>query len=113
MNQTAGELIRVGTSGARIVRVTQKRIEYIDMAGQDQFIDLEECARAWGRWHDVHSHEFFPVPRWARWHDVHSHELLPIPELFPGPPSRADIDAGNADVSASAAGAILCGGPSS
>jgi hypothetical protein len=79
MNQTAGEVIRVRTSGARIVRVTHKRIEYIDMAGQDQFIDLEECARIWGRWHDVHSHE-----------------LLPIPEVFPGPPSQADIDAWNA-----------------
>ena len=49
MNQTAGEVVRIGASGARIVRVTQERIEYIDMAGQDQFIDLEECARIWGR----------------------------------------------------------------
>jgi len=93
MNHAAGEVIRVGTSGARIVRVTQKHIEYIDMAGQGQFIDLEECARTWGRWYD---HGFFPVPgRWARWH-AHSNELLPIPELFPGPPSQADIDAWNA-----------------
>lgn len=97
MNHTAGEVIRVGTSSARIVRLTRKYIEYIDMAGQDQFIDLEECARMWKRWHDVHSHEFFPVPgRWARWHDLHSHELLPTPELLPGPPSHADIDAWNA-----------------
>jgi hypothetical protein len=99
MNQTAGEVVRIGASGARIVRVTQERIEYIDMAGPDQFIDLEECARSWGRWYDIHSHEFFPVPGCrarVRWHEVRSHEFLPTLEVSPGPPSQTDIDAWNA-----------------
>ena len=39
------ETIRIGVSGARIVAVTRQRIDYIDMAGKEQFIDLEESAR--------------------------------------------------------------------
>ncbi len=62
MCQNKPEVIRVGASGARIVRVSQKRIEYVDMAGQEQFIDLEECARNWTRWYDDHSQEFLPAP---------------------------------------------------
>jgi len=45
MVERAGEVFRVGSSRARIVRVTLERIEYLDMAGQDQVIDLKECAR--------------------------------------------------------------------
>jgi hypothetical protein len=56
------EVIRIGASGARIVSVTQKRIEYIDVAGQEQFVDLEECATNWAGWHDNHSQEFLPLP---------------------------------------------------
>jgi hypothetical protein len=74
MRQTVPQVIRVGASVARIVRVTQKRIEYTDIAGQEQFVDLEECARNWVRWYDDHSQEFIPVPG----------------------ASRADIDAENA-----------------
>jgi hypothetical protein len=39
------ETIRIGVSGARIVAVTRQRIDYIDMAGKERFIDLEESAR--------------------------------------------------------------------
>jgi hypothetical protein len=42
--------------------VTRQGIDYIDMAGQERFIDLEECARGWGRWHDDRSQEFLPLP---------------------------------------------------
>ena len=62
MDQRVPEVIRVEVSGARIVQVTRKRIEYIDMAGREQFVDLEECARNWVRWHDEHRAEFIPVP---------------------------------------------------
>src|SRR6266576_3408393 len=62
MCQNKPESIRVGASGARIVRISQKRIEYVDMGGQEQFIDLEECARNWKRWCDDHPREFIPVP---------------------------------------------------
>jgi hypothetical protein len=61
MSQTAPEVIRVGTSGARIVRVTRELIEYIDTTGQERFVDLEECARNWGRWHDERRQEFLPL----------------------------------------------------
>jgi hypothetical protein len=59
---TTSEVIRIGASGARIVKVSQKRIEYVDMAGKQQFIDLEICAKNWVGWHDQHAHEFFPLP---------------------------------------------------
>jgi hypothetical protein len=61
MVERAGEVIRVGASGARIVRVTPERIEYIDMAGQTQLIDLKECARSWVQWCEDHSDEFLPL----------------------------------------------------
>ena len=48
MSRPEPETIRVGVSGARIVAVTSQRVDYIDMAGQEQFIDLEECAREVG-----------------------------------------------------------------
>jgi hypothetical protein len=57
-----GEVVRVGVSGARIVTVSRQRIDYIDMAGQDRFVDLEECARAWARWHEERRSEFLPLP---------------------------------------------------
>jgi hypothetical protein len=45
----AGEVIRVGIEGARILQVGPKLLEYIDQAGQRWFIDLEESARNWPR----------------------------------------------------------------
>src|SRR5664279_5360434 len=62
MSQTVPEIVRVGDSGARILRVTQESIEYLDMTGQSQSIDLQDCARNWVRWHGEHSEEFIPVP---------------------------------------------------
>jgi hypothetical protein len=47
-HEAAPEVHRIGPSGAHIVRVTQKRIEYTDAAGGGQFVDLEECARKLG-----------------------------------------------------------------
>jgi hypothetical protein len=44
MNDRKPEVVRIGTSGARIVAVTQEGIDYIDMAGQEQFINFGECA---------------------------------------------------------------------
>lgn len=61
MAQTTGNVIRVSTVGARIVSVTQERIEYIDMAGQGQVIELKECARNYARWYDEHRSEFIPL----------------------------------------------------
>jgi hypothetical protein len=61
MAQTTSEVIRVSTAGARILGVTQERIEYIDMAGQGQVVDLKECARNYVRWYDEHRREFLPL----------------------------------------------------
>jgi len=58
MHPNTLEVIRVGVSYAHILRVTQARIDYIDMRGRRQSIDLEECARIWMRWHDDHIQEF-------------------------------------------------------
>ena len=62
MNESTPEVVRIGVSGARVMRVTQQRVEYIDMAGQEQFVELEECARNWVGWHDAHRQEFLPLP---------------------------------------------------
>jgi len=59
---TTPEVIRIGASGARIVSVTPKRIEYIDLAGQAQFIDLEKCAKNWVAWRDDHRQDFVLWP---------------------------------------------------
>ena len=56
------EVIRVGASDARILRVTQARIDYIDMRGRRQSIDLEECAKNWMRWYGDHIQEFILIP---------------------------------------------------
>ena len=72
--ERTSDVHRIESSGARIVRVTEKRIEYIDAAGRVQFVDLEECARSWVRW--CHNHR---------------QEVLPL-----GGASQAEIDADNA-----------------
>ena len=41
------ELVRVGASPATITQVTRKKVEYINEAGRQLFVDLEECARIW------------------------------------------------------------------
>ena len=49
MGDPTCEIVSIGVSGARIVGVTRERIDYIDAAGEERFIDLEECARSWER----------------------------------------------------------------
>jgi len=44
------------------MRVNHERLEYIDGAGQEQVIELKECARNWVRWHDNHRQEFVLLP---------------------------------------------------
>src|SRR5580658_6855956 len=58
-----GEVIPVGASEDRIVRVTPDRIEYIDLAGQDQVIDLDECATNWVQYWKDQSTDFIFMPR--------------------------------------------------
>ena len=62
MRPSALEVIRVGASHAQILRVARTRIDYIDMRGRRQSIDLEECAMNWIRWHDDHIQEFMLIP---------------------------------------------------
>jgi hypothetical protein len=45
MNQLVPEIIRIGVANARIKCVTPQRVEYLDEAGQECFVDLKECAR--------------------------------------------------------------------
>ena len=62
MTDPAREIVRIGVNEARILGVTPLRIDYIDEACQEQSIDLQECARNWGRWRDSQRHEFRPLP---------------------------------------------------
>lgn len=62
MNNPQTEVVRVGDSGARIVSVTRERIDYIDMAGDSRFIDLDACARAWGQARSSNRTDFVPLP---------------------------------------------------
>jgi hypothetical protein len=39
------EIVRIGVANARIKCVTRQRVEYLDEAGQECFVDLEECNR--------------------------------------------------------------------
>jgi hypothetical protein len=62
MVEWEGEVLPVGASDGRIVRVTSDRIEYIDLAGQDQVIDLDECARNWVQYCKHHRRDFILMP---------------------------------------------------
>ncbi len=64
MTQPEHGTVAIGVSGARIVDVSQERIDYIDEAGQTHSIDLAECARNWCQWRDSHRHEFRLLPGW-------------------------------------------------
>jgi hypothetical protein len=39
------EIVEIGVANARIKCVTRQRVEYLDEAGQECFVDLKECAR--------------------------------------------------------------------
>ena len=54
MGSHVQEVIRVGDPPSRILQIDRASIEHIDMSGQKQSIDLEECARNWVRWCDDH-----------------------------------------------------------
>lgn len=47
MSQIVPEIVRIGVGNARIKCVTRQRVEYFDEAGQECFVDLDECARDW------------------------------------------------------------------
>jgi hypothetical protein len=62
MSDPSPEIVRIGVSGARILSITHERLDYIDEAGQEQCIDLQECAKRWGRWRGERSRDFLPLP---------------------------------------------------
>ena len=43
------ECVRIGTGPARITRVTDQKVEYIDESSRELFVDLQECERIAGR----------------------------------------------------------------
>ena len=45
VNQMVPEIVRIGVSNARITCVTPQRVEYVVEAGQECFVDLDECSR--------------------------------------------------------------------
>ena len=55
------EIVRIGVGNARIKCVTRQRVEYLDEAGQECFVDLEECARNWVQSHDEDDEDDFVV----------------------------------------------------
>lgn len=61
MSHPQRETVRIGASGARIVAVTDQRIDYIDLEGRDLFIELGECASKWERGHEERRGEFLPL----------------------------------------------------
>jgi hypothetical protein len=61
MGDPTSEVVSVGVSSARIVGVSRERIGYIDSAGDERFIDLDDCARNWVRWREGSS-RFRPLP---------------------------------------------------
>lgn len=55
---TTPEIVSIGANGVQIVDVTQHRITYVDLKGEEQFVDLEECARNWMQKRDDTEAEF-------------------------------------------------------
>jgi hypothetical protein len=60
LKQIAPELVRIGVANARIQCVTPQRVEYLDEAGQECFVDLEECARNWVKLHGASPGRKYP-----------------------------------------------------
>jgi hypothetical protein len=42
------EIVRIGVANSRIKCVTPQRVEYLDEAGQECFVDLDKCVRITG-----------------------------------------------------------------
>jgi hypothetical protein len=58
--KSSSDVIHLGPGGARVVRVSSERVEYIDSPGEEQVIDLAACAKNWAR---LTSHQrCFPAP---------------------------------------------------
>jgi hypothetical protein len=52
VSQIVPEIVRIGVGNARINCVTPQRVDYRDKAGQECFVDIEECARNWVQLHN-------------------------------------------------------------
>jgi hypothetical protein len=48
VNRTVPEIVRIGVANAQIKCVTPQRAEYLDEAGQECFVDFEECVLGTG-----------------------------------------------------------------
>ena len=58
MNQLVPEIVRIGVGNGRIKCVTPQRVEYLDEAGQECFVDLEECNRNYVQLHNEDEGDF-------------------------------------------------------
>ena len=58
MNQMVPEIVRIDVGNARIKSVTRQRVEYLDEAGQECFVDLDECDRNWVEFHNENEGDF-------------------------------------------------------
>jgi hypothetical protein len=58
VNQRVPEIVRIGIANARIKCVTSHRVEYLDEAGQECFVDLDECDRNWVQLHNASEGDF-------------------------------------------------------
>jgi hypothetical protein len=47
LNQILPEIVWLGAADAQIQGVTRQRVEYLNEAAQECFVDLDECARYW------------------------------------------------------------------
>jgi len=56
VNQMVPEIVRIGVANALIKCVTPQRVEYFDEAGQECFVDLDECAKNWVKLRGAHRH---------------------------------------------------------
>ena len=56
------EVVRIGVGSARLTRVTPLQVEYVDEAGEEHFIDLQECAQNWIRHFDENRARVVAVP---------------------------------------------------
>jgi hypothetical protein len=61
MYQESTEVVRIAPAQSRILRITQKHVEYISLTGPQHFIDLQECAKNWVRWHNEREREFIAL----------------------------------------------------
>lgn len=51
------DVVKIGSAGARIVRITAERLDYIDMAGRSRSLDLRLCHQNWMKRHETISKE--------------------------------------------------------